>query len=106
MAKKPTVSQISIGDFVRLSDSYFRDWTTLSPYIASEMRDTIFIVIDESRGNYFEDTMMFSLKAVAGGMLGKQNEMLFRADKDLELLKPEDVDMRINTMIQNPLDPR
>lgn len=100
MAKKPNVSLITIGDFVRLNDAYFKEWTTLNPQVQNNIRDTIFIVMDEIHSTIFPEVILFTLKAVAGKFLRNTSDIICRAEKDLELLKPEDVDLALKNLIE------
>ena len=44
-----------------------------------------------------------TLKAISGPVLGAENEIMRRAEKDLEKLTSEDADYILENMVKNPL---
>ena len=96
---------VYVGDYVRLNDTYFQEWTNEKPSRLDKLRDTVFRVVETCR------CYSWSLGVGGGGILltlepfygplTKENLRLGRGDSSVEIVDPVEVDQ---LLAQKPLE--
>lgn len=88
--------QIYVGDYVRLTGDYLKNWTTENPQRIEDIKNSLFLVVDSTRCYSWREGilgggMLLTLKP-CHGPLAKEDILFGRGEDSVEVVEPHEAD--------------